>query len=470
MSVALRDSSWLEPLSTERLTRRQSVHLLNRAGFAALPEEIERAMTLGPGEMVDRLLDFPDAPAGESDAGNLPDLSVLRDFPSGFAELSAMFAGAGERQARELRGKMIDANRRALLNVMTWWLKRMAGGRHPLQEKLTLFWHGHFTTSSYDIWSTRMLWEQNELLRRRAAGSFADLLADVCRDPAMLDYLDNSSNQSSAPNENFARELMELFTLGIGQYTEEDVRDVARAFTGWTHDGERFSFQAGIHDGGQKTVFGQSGGFDGSDVQRLILLHPSCAKFIARKVFDFFVGVEGTPPLYEKLGEGFARSNFDIRRLVGTILRSRAFFDEQVIGTQIKSPIQLLIGTIRLLRIPPLDIDAAQEHLAAMGQVPFLPPDVKGWPSGHGWINTTRLFCRHNAAIRLAGLSTPDQSPENESWDKQVDHWCDLLLCQSIAPQRRQILLNLPHDPDDPAGAQRRLIELIVTLPEYQLA
>lgn len=455
---------------SDRLTRRQSVHLLNRAGFAATPEEIEWAMARPSAETVDRLLDFPNTAAGESDPADVPDMSMLRDYPSGFSDLAAMFDGVGEREAREMRGKMIEANRAALHNVIAWWLKRMADGRHPLHEKLTLFWHGHFTTSSYDVWSTRMLWEQNELLRRHAGGSFADLLAGICRDPAMLDYLDNSSNQSRAPNENFARELMELFTLGIGQYSEEEVREVARAFTGWTHDGERFSFRAEIHDGGRKTVFGQSGDFDGTDVQRLILLHPSCAKFVARKLFNFFIGVEATPRLYETLGEGFARSNFDIRRLVRTILRSRAFFDDQVIGTQIKSPIQLLIGTIRLLRIPLPDTDAMREHLAAMGQVPFLPPDVKGWPSGHGWINTTRLFCRHNAAIWLAGLSTSGISPGNKPWSQLVDHWCDLLLCQSPATQRRQILLDLPHDPNDPDGSQRRLLELIVTLPEFQLA
>src|SRR5205823_242061 len=193
------------------------------------------------------------------------------------------------------------ANREAVIATAAWWTRRMGAGQYPLQEKLTLFWHGHFTTSSKDERSSSLMWNQNELLRRNAAGNFRQFVKEISRDPAMLDYLNNQQNRKAHPNENYARELMELFTLGIGNYTEQDIREAARAFTGWAHDGDDYIFRKFDHDEGQKTFFGQRGNFNGDDVIEIILKHPVCAKYISSKLFKFFVYEDPEQPITDNM-------------------------------------------------------------------------------------------------------------------------------------------------------------------------
>jgi uncharacterized protein (DUF1800 family) len=186
------------------------------------------------------------------------------------------------------RQMLMRANRQAVSQTGWWWLKRMAYGPHPLQEKLTLFWHGHFTTSAKDERAALLMWNQNELLRRHAAGNFREFVRQVARDPAMIDYLNNQQNRKKKPNENFARELMELFTLGIGNYSERDIKEAARAFTGWAHDGEGFVFRKYDHDDDEKSFFGRHGDFDGDDIIDIILQHHASAKYIGGKLFRCF--------------------------------------------------------------------------------------------------------------------------------------------------------------------------------------
>ncbi|HEY0008298.1 MAG TPA: DUF1800 family protein, partial [Tepidisphaeraceae bacterium] len=222
-----------EPSAVNPFDAVKAAHLLNRATFGGTTEEINSVVAAGPGASVAGLLDFPDAPAEEISRTDVPDLSHIEGYPRTFADRRALFANKTADERQLIQQRLNQANQQALRAVSKWWLERMASGPYPLHEKLTLFWHGHFTTSARDERSAWLMWQQNETLRLHAAGNFEKFVKAISRDPAMLDYLNNQQNRKQQPNENYARELMELFTLGIGSYTESDVKEAARAFTGW---------------------------------------------------------------------------------------------------------------------------------------------------------------------------------------------------------------------------------------------
>jgi len=230
---------------------------------------------------------FEASGAQEQSQTDVPDLSSIEGYPKDFREIQQKLRGMTPEERMQYRQQLMRANREAVVETAAWWLKRMAYGPHPLQEKLALFWHGHFTSSAKDERAALLMWNQNELLRQFAAGNFHDFVMAVARDPAMLDYLNNQQNRKAHPNENFARELMELFTLGIGNYTETDIKQAARAFTGWAHDGDDYIFRKFDHDDGIKTFFGQKGNFNGDDVIEIILRHQACPKYIAGRLFKF---------------------------------------------------------------------------------------------------------------------------------------------------------------------------------------
>ena len=327
----------------------KAAHLLNRAGFGGTEEEIDKVMKLGPIDAVDWLLDFPDAPAEEESLKNTPDLSSIDGYPSNFREIAQKQRDMSVEDRKKYREQLMRANRDAVMATAAWWLKNMAAGPHPMQEKLTLFWHGHFTTSAKDERAAILMWNQNELLRRYAAGNFHDFVKAISRDPAMLDYLNNQQNRKAHPNENYARELMELFTLGIGNYTEYDIREAARAFTGWAHDGDDYIFRKFDHDDGMKTFFGQHGNFGGDDIIEIILANPACAKYITGKMFKFFVYDDPEQPLVDNMAAQLHENNWELRPLLRMMFTSQAFYSDRAIGSQIKSPIQLVVGTTRLL-------------------------------------------------------------------------------------------------------------------------
>ena len=218
------------PSEGDPFDRIKAAHLLNRAGFGGTEEEIEQVLKLGPADAVDWLFDFPDAGVEEQSRSDLPDLSSIEGYPRDFTELRAKRRGMTPEERQAYQQMLNRANREAVQQTSSWWLRRMANGPHPLQEKLTLFWHGHFTTSAKDERAALLMWNQNELLRRNAVGNFREFVRQISRDPAMLDYLNNQQNRKARPNENYARELMELFTLGIGNYTEADIREAARKY------------------------------------------------------------------------------------------------------------------------------------------------------------------------------------------------------------------------------------------------
>jgi uncharacterized protein (DUF1800 family) len=366
----------------------------------------------------------------------------------------------------------------------------MAYGPHPLQEKLTLFWHGHFTTSFRDERSAWLIWRQNELLRRKAAANFKALVKEISRDPAMLQYLNNNQNKKGKPNENYARELMELFTLGIGRYTEDDVKEAARAFTGWASEGDEFVFRKGQHDDGVKKFFGRIGDLDGDDVIELILRHPACAPYVSGKLLRFFAYEDLEPGIDVCLGQVLRDATYDLRPALKMLFRSKAFYSPKAIGAQVKSPIQLVIGTVRLLglELPPLPL--LQRGLSQMGQVPFNPPNVKGWPTGEAWINSATLFARYNTCVFLTGGNVPGAGPRQRQLsdetpklrlrakfkpesagtaEETVDYWVTRLIQRPIDPQKRQVLIDSLGERAGDEETVRRMVQLVVSMPEYQL-
>jgi uncharacterized protein (DUF1800 family) len=279
-----------------------------------------------------------------------------------------------------------------------WWLQRMAFGPRPLQEKLALFWHGHFATSVQKVKSAWLMWRQNEIFRRHGAGNWLTLLMEVSKDPAMLVWLDQAQSRKEHPNENFAREVMELFALGEGHYTEKDITEAARAFTGWSFDrlNQEFIYRSNWHDQGQKTVLGKTGNFNGEDVLKIIVSQPQAARFITRKLWVFFASENPPEAFIDELAAVFRQGGSTFKPLLREIFLSEAFYAPEVMRQQVKSPVQWLVGSIRLLE---RDLPAARlcaSALRTLGQDLLLPPNVKGWDGGLSWITTNNLMNRYN--------------------------------------------------------------------------
>jgi uncharacterized protein (DUF1800 family) len=289
----------------------------------------------------------------------------------------------------------------------------MLQGGHPLREKMTLFWHNHFATSIAKVQSGPLMFQQNRLLREHSLGKFGPFLQAMSKDGAMLVWLDSNSNVKGRPNENYARELMELFSLGVGHYTEKDIREAARAFTGWHFDGEEFEFNARLHDTGPKTVLGQTGNWNGGDVVRIVLAQPAAARFLVRKQYHFFVSENVEPPdsFLEPLAEAYRKSDYDTAALLRTLLSSRHFYSDYAFRQRVKSPVEFVLGAVRAVYQPydekspdfrPLPQQALVDRLEAMGQPLFAPPNVKGWRGARSWLNTSTVLARDNFGQALA--------------------------------------------------------------------
>ncbi|HLW67402.1 MAG TPA: DUF1800 domain-containing protein [Gemmataceae bacterium] len=290
-------------------------------------------------------------------------------------------------------------------SLRAWWHYFMLQSGDPVREKLTLFWHNHFATSIAKVGRADLMLGQNLMQRRQAFGQFGQLLRAISRDPAMLIWLDSNQNVKSQPNENYGREMLELFSLGVGNYTEADVRETARAFTGWNSDshGDQFEFHPEQHDSGPKTVLGQKGNWDGDDLIRIVLEQPACALFLVRKLYRFYVSETDPPPtLLQPLAEQFHKSKYEVAPLLRTILSSRLFFSQHAYRQRIKSPVELVLGMV-LANLPgPVPPGAFVDALDAMGQALFAPPNVRGWTGGRNWLNHATILARHNFADSVA--------------------------------------------------------------------
>jgi uncharacterized protein (DUF1800 family) len=291
----------------------------------------------------------------------------------------------------------LTANNIETQRLGLWWANRMLATPRPLEEKLTLFWHGHFATGQNKVRDYRMLLQQNRMLRANASGNLRDLLVGILKDPGMLVYLDNGENIKSHPNENFGRELLELFTMGVGNYSERDVREAARAFTGWTNDVLTYKFDAEQHDGGEKTFLGRTGALNGQDIIDTILAQPVTGEFVAGKLYRYFVGEDISREVRADLGRSFRASGYQIKPLMRRILLSKDFYSTTSVATQIKSPVHLVVSTYKKmgLREVPTIPDFGR-MTGGLGQTLFEPPNVAGWAGGRTWITPATLLQRGN--------------------------------------------------------------------------
>lgn len=464
------DPAWAweayQPSNKNPWTLEKAGHLFRRAAFGGSWTELQSALSDGPSKTVDKLLNPPSAKSND-------------------------FYQQTDKLAEPLLTTTDDQRARA------WWLYVLLNSPHPLLEKLTLFWHNHFATSNSKVRDVGAMLRQNQLLRKNALGKFGTMLQDVAKDPAMLVWLDGVTNKKGKPNENFARELMELFSLGIGNYSEHDIREAARAFTGWGIKSERFNFEPSEHDDEKKAVFGQTGTFSGEDIVKLCLDKPCCAQFLVCKLMRYLISetLQPAPELVEPLAKQFRDSGYDIKAMVGVILRSNIFFSTDAYRARVKPPVEFAVGIIHALEGRADAIQLA-EILDPLGQRLFDPPSVKGWDGSSTWLNSTTLLLRHNLAAALtstedrrfynrcdpvrvahAHLSNQDADPE-----KAVGFFLDLLLQGDVPPAAKSKIVERTaelHRQKYPAfwtkdfiaeHTVRSLCHLILTLPEFQLS
>lgn len=396
----------LKPLSPSRWNFSAAAHLLNRAGFGGTPAEIEKLHSLGHVKAVDSLIQY------ELSRDETPNPEWARPDPTRFDRYKQMREAPASKK-QEIRRMEQREQRESIQELRHWWLQRMVSTPRPLQEKLVLFWHGHFATSAQKVKSAYLMWQQNDVFRRHASGNWLTLLTAVSKDPAMLLWLDQAQSRKDHPNENFAREVMELFTLGEGHYTEKDITEAARAFTGWSYDrlNQEFISRPNQHDSGPKTILGRTGNFTGEEVLRIIVDQPQAARFIARKLWTFFASENPSEPLVAALATGFRGSGNHFKPLLRAIFLSEEFYAPSVMRQQVKSPVQWLVSSVRMLEreLPPTQVAASL--LRQLGQDLLMPPNVKGWDGGLSWITTNNLLNRYNYAAYLVLGENPMNPP-----------------------------------------------------------
>jgi hypothetical protein len=405
----------LRPVGASDWTPDLARHLLDRAGFGGPPTEVARLAAMPPEQAVAWFIDFETV-----ENGHLPDFDhsgiydpSLTPFPptrpaaTRLAEQTGMAMGvavkpSGPRRIQPvadrfffwLRASMLETRR-----VANWWADRMVATNRPLQEKMALFWHGHFASGEDKVRDYRKMLGQVLLFQQHAVGNFGTLLSAVTRDPAMLVYLDAGQNVKGRPNENFGRELMELFTMGVGNYTEHDIREAARAFTGWRDDDLGFHIDEAKHDDGDKTVLGRTGPLRGQDVLDIIVAEPATARFIAGKLYRFLVREDLSPGFQDQLGALLQSHNYSIAPFLRTVFLSRDFYSQASMGTHIKGPVELIVSTYRRLGLTTLPgVPDFHTVSTELGQSLLNPPTVAGWSQGRAWITPGSLLARGNFA------------------------------------------------------------------------
>ena len=489
--------SSLNPIQPGKFGFLQARHLLNRAGFGGTAQQINALKDRGLYRAVQLLVDYRSAqdeqlPAPEAD----PDIlrpptrqqrMVLRQARSQNDE-AVLSEFRAQRQAR-----MAD-DRQQMRQLKRWWMARMIATPRPLQEQLTLLWHSHFASNFRTVRDSYLMYQQNRFFRDHAGVSFANLAVGVIHDPAMIRFLDNHNNRRQSPNENLARELMELFTLGEGNYTEKDIKEGARALTGYTFRDNDFWFAKGAHDDGKKKILGETGDFNGDDFVRILLRRKACATFVCYKLYKHFVADldDVVGPAAEAVILRMARqlraSDYRLGPVLRKLFMSKHFYDPQIIGNKIKSPVQLVVGTIRMLQTPTRDLSLLVDAAGSMGQNLFDPPSVAGWSGGRTWINTSTLFVRQNLSAYLITGKLPAES----GWDRGamdydpqglltdlaerrpeavIDHLIPTVLGGNIAPQRRAQLIAFlaARENKSQADGLIGLLLLMTSMPEYQL-
>ncbi len=472
----------LAPLSPEQWDAEKARHLLVRAGFGGTPKKVEKLAKMGLYDAVDHFVKYYRRP---TDAPPLRIRPILPKDP-----LVGKVRGWAQRQV-----KRDSINGRQLREVRRWWLKRMVQTPRPLQEKLTLFWHGHFATQNSKVDNSYTMYKQNRMFREHAAGNFGALLQGIVHDPAMIRYLDNHTNVKGHPNENLGREIMQLFSMGPYQgYGEKDVREASRALTGYSFDHEtgQFRYHGDKHDHGKKTIFGKTGKWTGDDLVERILKQPATSRFVARKLFAYFAHENPSGETVEKLASVLRARDYELEPMLKNLFLSKAFYSEKSMGSRIKSPVQLVVGTLRDLGVKKVTnagmLDSAVQE---MGQKLFEPPDVKGWRRGRAWISASRMFKRYNQVGKLIkSVPRPGQRGIDvlgfvkrggcESPKKIVDYLAEACLVKPLSEKSRKKLVGflegLPPRPkweEHNAAVKKKLrgaLILLTSLPEFQMS
>lgn len=418
-------------------------HLFVRAGFGATPGQLERALSEGHGATLERFL------ADE-------------------------LGGADAREPAPPVEPVLAAGDLELLQA--WWMARLLSGEAALTERMALLWHGHFATSADKVGDLHAMHAQNELFRARGRGSFRALLQALLRDPALLLWLDGDSNRRGHPNENLARELLELFTLGLGAYGEADVGEAARALTGRGTDGGAFRFRAEHHDAGPKTFLGRSGALDGDDVLAIVLAQPACARHLARVLLGAFVTPAPEPSWVEAVAAGLVAADWELEPVLRTLLASELFQAPRARLARIAAPVELLAVAVRALdaRVAPR---WAARTATALGQSLFRPPSVKGWDGGRAWIHSGAWIGRHNALVELveadgaeAGLLRTDLArlvPDGVPAEARARRVLAALLPEG-AGRALVAALESAEAGEDRRAALRLQVALVLTSPDFQ--
>lgn len=360
-------------------------HLMWRAGFGPAVEQLDDLSKYTPKQFFKALVKASEKKPDYIDVAD----DYLKGLMMGIEEV-------GRQQKKELdadeRKKVQQKNREGVRNLNMYWMHEMVNTASQLREKMAFFWHGHFACRNLNVFYQQGLLD---VIRRNALGNFGTMLREVSKSAAMLNFLNNQQNRKDHPNENFAREVMELFTLGRGNYTENDVKEAARAFTGWGANikGE-YQFRRFQHDFGSKTVLGRTGNFDGGEVLDILLEEKQTAKYITQKIYKFFVNEKADTDKINWLADRFYKNEYDISKLMEDIFTSDWFYDEKNIGAQIKSPVELLVGIQRMLPMKLENEEALMLLQRVLGQLLFYPPNVAGWPGGKNWIDSSSLMMR----------------------------------------------------------------------------
>lgn len=415
-------------------------HLLRRAGFGATPAELDQYVALGYDGAVDRLINYDQV------ADNYPAYDTSEDPVKG---------------------------RRGIGPLQLWWLNRMLTTQRPLQEKMTLFWHGHFATAISKVNQIRWLYNQNQLFRQNALGPFQTTLSNVSKDPAMMFWLDSQTNRKGSPNENYAREVMELFTMGIGTYTEQDVKEGARALTGWAvkRTEDTSTFVPGRFDNGVKNYLGHSGNLGLEDVVAILAGSPNTANFLARKLARFFISDAPDDGTLGAIANTYMATTGDMKAVMRTVLTTDAFRDPGSFMNKITSPVEFTITNLKLLGAKSVD-QSVLGALRQMGQEPFNPPNVAGWPGNRSWLSTDTIFTRLNFGDRIVsnrktdGPTYVDPAGLLGGATDAVSRFVDLLTDGFMADANRNILQDYFSGTARAADAKvRGLVHLILSTP-----
>jgi uncharacterized protein (DUF1800 family) len=435
-------------------TRSRVGQLFRRAAFGARPDELDAAVAAGYEATVDRLLDFG---ASDTAAAALPPPAFTPAVQP--ADLPADPQARQQAQQDEQRAQR-DETRQLTL----WWIDRMVASTTPVRERLALFWHNHFATSVQKVKEPALMYRQNDIFRTMGAGNFEALAQAVAKDPAMLVWLDANDNRKGSPNENFARELLELFLLGIGNYTENDVKDAARAFTGWQYRRQTgaFTLAAAQHDGDRKTIFGQSGNFGGEDVIHMAIAQPASAPYVTAKLWSGFVRpVPPTDPVVRELAPGFAR-DLDVGNLLRAMFLHPQFSAPASRTGLVKQPIEYVAGTLRTLGLRAAGVANLPQILDGLGQQPFAPPSVGGWPQNGYWLTTSFAVQRLRFSSAVAQKAKLDSVTSAAPADRPAAV-ARLLSVDGWGASTSAALAKLTNDP-------KALLTVALVAPEYVLA